>query len=745
MMCIVVALLIAAATTAQINSETPVSDPVYGRAPGDQSPPVTASDGTNFLVAWFDARGLPGTIYANRVSPDGRVLDGTGIRIPPYPGASNLVGAFWAGSAYTLIYSYQLFEPTRYSTVVAQISAEGQLVTAPRVVDEEGGYTRSAASNGSRIVIVAGEHIIVLNEHAEVVERIPFATSSMYGFAAASNGATFLLGMFASKSNTVNLVALDADGRPSNMTRVSAGGMGNYPLIASDGSDYLVLYVDARSASPVALSVARDAQIRATATLATTPHSVLSGSLTWMAGSYVLATTTSDASQQLAALTLQRDGTIVGAVRPLGGPGTPGADNRPSISWNGKKALVAWTSGSQQDLDGLEVDGMLLTSDGTPASAAMTIPRSSNAQFTPAIAAGGENDLAVWSELSGIYASRVTRSGVPLDGRGLLVTSERLTSYSPLPTATAALRVIFDSPDYVVVWSTREGIKQRRIVARTGFLPGSETTLGPCPTSFDIGHDGTSNVLFAVDCSDAHLYAQRFGIAGTTGVPVPISPTGMITGAPHAAWNGHIWLVAWDELILIPTFQFQFSSYRGNVHGARLSPALTTLDAQPIAVAVTQFDENTPLVATNGTDFLVVWSRSFTAVEAMGVYVRRVHDDGSLNDTAQVLSGSFQAQSAIWDGARYAVAYASTADYSNYDLFMTHLVPDEHQPLVRDRVTISATESDERGVALAVAPSAPVRAVYTRVAPEPQYGGVSRVFIRDVIYRPRHRAVQPHS
>jgi hypothetical protein len=75
-------LAFVAAAPAQISAEAPVSFPVYGPAPGDQTAPVIATDGLDFLVAWIDARAFPVSVYANRVTHDGRVLDGTGIRMP---------------------------------------------------------------------------------------------------------------------------------------------------------------------------------------------------------------------------------------------------------------------------------------------------------------------------------------------------------------------------------------------------------------------------------------------------------------------------------------------------------------------------------------------------------------------------------------------------------------------------------------------------------------------------------------
>src|SRR5205809_3080543 len=74
-------ILLAFPVIAEI-AEQPISDVVYGSAPGYRDYPHIASDGENFLIVWHDERALPAVVYAARVNRDGEPLDPTGLRIP---------------------------------------------------------------------------------------------------------------------------------------------------------------------------------------------------------------------------------------------------------------------------------------------------------------------------------------------------------------------------------------------------------------------------------------------------------------------------------------------------------------------------------------------------------------------------------------------------------------------------------------------------------------------------------------
>lgn len=731
-------------SSAQITDERSVSLASYGAAPGDQFAPVVATDGTDFLVAWIDARAIPVAIYANRVTPDGRVLDGTGIRIPVeqqnFPNG-RLIGAFYVNGTYTVIYSYQSFASASFHTDAATISAEGRLIDGPRTILDDA-YVTAGATNGSRIVLVAGNNVVVLNGRSEVIDRFGLSAVVPYGSAIASNGSTFLVGTFTydGASNGVNLIALDANGKPVDETRIAASASGDGPIIGSDGSNYLVLYIDARLFKPVAQFVDGHAQIRSTTVIDGVPDSVARGAIVWTGRFYLVTATTADSDQQMELLRLDRKGTAITLVQPLG---VHDVVNRASTAWNGSKVLLTWTSGSQLEGNAWDVVGALTNADATSISPVITIPSSSSLQTAPVITTSGDQDLIAWVEPTGIYATRITVAGTPLDGRGITVSSTQLPSRSLTLNGVSSLRAIYDGRSYLVAWGDYRGVTAQRLDPATGSLVGPAFVVAACTRSFDLVKDNESPVLFNADCSDGRVYAQRIGASGPVGAAVAISPPEMFADAPHAAWNGTEWLTVWHKLLPLPVLVSPPPYRAAGVYAARMSPALTTLDVQPIVIAESDFNEGSPIVASDGREFLVAWSHSaYNATD--GVYVRRVQPDGSASEAEFLVPGPFSAaQSIIWNGVRYTIGYSRSDGYWNDDLFLTHVAPRKDDPLIRDEVTISATSMDERFVALTQASGRPVRVVYTRVATEPAYGGVSRVFMRDEITTLHRRSVRP--
>src|SRR6266851_4936500 len=120
-------LLFLVASVAQsavtLSPERAVSAPIYARAVGEEHGFASVSDGTDFLVLWGGA-----PLYATRITRPGEV------RVPPLalrtPSSAQYVSACWTGSVYLVTWT----DAEQQSVMLASVSRDGSLITAPHVI-----------------------------------------------------------------------------------------------------------------------------------------------------------------------------------------------------------------------------------------------------------------------------------------------------------------------------------------------------------------------------------------------------------------------------------------------------------------------------------------------------------------------------------------------------------------------------------------------------------------------------------
>ena len=702
-------VVLAFSASAQVR-EIPIATPQYGPAEGDQLGPMAATNGIDFLVAWSDSR-VSSSVFATRITREGTVLDPTGIPLTmtSLPG-STVMSVLWCGDAYVIVLRGQDISAHPF-TGVARVDVTGKVIDGPRVVASE--YSTAAATNGSRIVIATEESFIVLDDRANLIKETASGITGSSAWMMTSNGSSFLaVAATYDLANHVRAFIVDSDGRILHSATVNASTI--QPFAVATSNSYDILFDDIAKGVVTRFSLADDG----------------AGSLPseFLAGADVLAVT-STSNGYLAAV--QKFGEK--EIRILRGGASAvldqspfvtsnGGASRPALASNGTNVLFAWNVAANSAWD---LRAVILDSTGHATSPELDVAESANQQKAPAIATGGTNDLVAWQEKSGVYVARVTTGGAPLDGRGIFL------------GAGFAPGVVFDGDAYLVVWREEDGrVQLRRVDDSTGVL-GAVVTIATCSSDVQIARDELGVVAFFTDCS-SRLFAQRVGAAGTIGPAVPITAEGVDAASVSAIFNGHEWLVAWDALTLTG-FAGPMPIYSTKMQAERLAESLTPIEAQPMEIATSARDRIEPIVATNGTDFIVAWSYPFQSpTGATGIYARTVSAAGELGDPAAVVTGQdLEPRSVAWDGGRYAIAYAASrsAFPQRYDLMLTHVG-------AGDQLVISATSPDQEEVELAASPGRPLRAAYSRVAIEPAYGGISRVFVRDLAYS--RRRIAPH-
>ncbi|NTX07358.1 tandem-95 repeat protein [Myxococcus sp. CA040A] len=361
--------------------------------------------------------------------------------------------------------------------------------------------------------------------------------------------------------------------------------------------------------------------------------------------------------------------------------------HNPSVASNGTQYLVVWEDSiapGERDIRGARVSAL----GEVVAESRRVISRMNELQVHPSVASLGMGFLVVWERVGdasggGIYCARLSAEGEVLDGTGLLVSRQRATYVEPRVSANGA--------NYLVAWDHGSGV-HGALVTPEGTL-GAPRALGPT-TSVQtrmypaVASNGAD--FFAVWLSQAATTSRSSHIIEGTRVTgtgtVVDSPTPRVLTtasntqlAPAVATNGTNFLVVWEDL-------------RGggsDVYGARVTPTGELLDPQGIALSTAAFDQRAPAVASNGTDYLVVWSTygagspAVAGVQVAGSGQVLSPQALSISNVAEVEGGAAVAS----NGTDYLVVWADDLDFNG--------------PILGARVTRTGVVRDKPAIRIA--------------------------------------------
>ena len=701
------AAAVATAAAAAIPYERAITLPVYGPATGGRSLASAANDGSETLLVWNDA--ARGAIYAARLDAGGTLLDPTGIRIYDSGPAIGLgPWVFWGGSAYVV------FWMTPAGLQSAQIDTNGIVIETPRTV-ASGTPVSAMATNGARIVaLYNGNRLAIFDMAGNGIESniaLPSPDSSIA--ALTSNGNAFMVSFSGTAFYTL---PLDSYGHPAGPLQLIAQSVTfQTPARASNGNEYLFV-VNGGADPPSSLRVSANGALIDSHTL--TGAGAAQNSLCWTGSEYVYTWADTTAGT-ISALRLDPSG---GATR--GGPAKlTNAAGAHTIVPFGSKLLLTW---------GADFFITIFAELVTPVTLAHTVPVavsvSAAEQTAPRIAWSGSDYLMIWLEGTTLYAARLDADGRTRDPHGIVVTYFARDA-----------KVVFDGGNFVVAWqqTTNKNLWLNRIDANGALLDGDGIAAINFACTYDIAASRFATMIAFGDCG-GHLQAMRFNRAlQPLDVPLTITPQAMTATNPSIAWSGTQWLVAFEEDIPLPVF-FETPpdlATRGNIRAARISPAMTLLDTQPVAVADSDADlvpHRAPLAASSGDDFLITWTRGFLA-GPREVHARHLRADGALDKDLAIVSGVNT--STIWTGSRYAIGLITpSADAIG-------LTAGKFDEPLGAFFKVAVTVDAEPSLAL-IAANGRLTGAYARQATEPLYGGVSRVFIRDA--RPLHGRAAAH-
>jgi hypothetical protein len=674
--------------------------------------PALAFNGTNYLLVWISTRVGQSVLYGTRVSSTGTVLDTAGIAVSHGPGNSLEPHVASNGTDFYVVWSQYFME--NWAVRGTRVTGSGEVSTpgGVRIATETRGQGwPHVASNGTDYLVTW--YMRGTDGYDDVYARrvsstgalldtadIPVATG--YGYdetspVVASNGSVYLVAWSDSRASNSHIyatrisdsgVVLDGTG-----VAVSSATLEFNPVIASNGTDFFIAWLDFRNPGSrdvygTRVTASGSISVVDSSGLAVSTSSTIQENYLAVGSNgtdYLVAWTawnTSPSTFQTRACRVSSSAVSASAVVDTTSLVLSTAANykRPAVARAGSDYLVAWegngsTSGTTTLYNAwVSSTGTITSGSGFPISASVT----SLHQVEPAVASNGSNYLVVWTDTtpSGvqIYGVRVTQEGGALDVPPLVLTAAIRERQMPA--------VASNGTDYFVTWMDfrdtnwdiygarvlGSGSSSSAVVDPGGFVISANTAFENAPA---VASDGTGYfVAWRQEVSGrGDIYGARVTGAGvvqdTSGIALA---TNLVEHyAPRVASNGSNYLVVWAEDQALTTW---------DVYGMRVSAAGALLDSSSIAISVAAREQYEPDVASDGTDYFVVWTE-YSLNESYDIYGARVTGEGVLVDTSGLAlcteTVNQHSPRVAYDGTNYVAAWADYRFDTYWDVYATQV------------------------------------------------------------------------
>lgn len=343
-------------------------------------------------------------------------------------------------------------------------------------------------------------------------------------------------------------------------------------------------------------------------------------------------------------------------ISPVGGTA-----QRPSVGFDGVRYLVAWdnrtaTSGSGDILGAqVETDGTL-TAPGTP----FTISAANGTQTSPRIAILSGLAFVVWIDGRGVspavFGARVA-GGVVQDASGVLVDAGPDVAVSVTAWEGAFLCAFSQTAQ------AAETVGLVRVSAAGAVLDAppvvvtSSAVAGSLPV---VASDGTNGDVVWQDSGNPGLDVVGAWIAGSAGAPNPTSVR-TVDGDVRDQKDLQAWGGAAGIAATFSTGLAGMSSAESFIGLQRWPATAWPVTSSPIEVSQSASTQRRPAVATDGSNFLVVWQELLGTAEV--VFGNRFDAVGNPIDATPFRiaggagTGPASAPAVAFDGTDYVVAW----------------------------------------------------------------------------------------
>jgi hypothetical protein len=719
--------------------------------------PAVAAGSDGFLVVWTELFGEQ-DVRAARLDGDGMLLDPTGITVFTTAQGSNVVDTprvAFNGTDFLVVWSHgDMLADTRIKA--ARVASDGSVLDDPAIevrgLAGSSGTSPSVASDGTGWLVAwqddrnaaTGDDVYALRIGANGVPLdasampISLASGDQTDPAVASNGTDYLVAWSDPRGGGDSVLygarlqgdgtLLDgpADGDEGALLIGGGGGAERFAAVASDGTDYLVVWEDERNATTDLFGARVEA---ATGQVVESGGgfaiSTASGDQTDVAvacnGTEYLVTwidqRPGSADHVVAARVLAEDGSVpdgtddAGGFVVSGGPAVTGLGM--GVAALADDFLVAWEDGRHAD-SGVVYGARVLAADWSvepPETVTdpggFPISFSANAQQYPAVASTGDVILVVWEDRRNltttdldIYGVRLDPAdGTVLDPDGIAISTATGNQTTPAVAASA--------DGFLVAWAdTRaDGVNfdlfGARVDRANGAVIDGIDDAGGIPiceqpdtqSKPSVASDGTDFLVAWVDARNrsttgADIYATR-----VSGDPLDIGAAAVLDGStglrlsddtayensPAVAAGAGRYLVAWEDYRNGASYRLDlYGNFVEAIDGTVSHPPSAPMSDGGFAIIYQSDAQYRPSVAFDGTRFLVAWEdERDKATSGFDIYATRISTSGSNLDgylPVQQKGGdqSF-ARVAAADGGDFLVTWLEPA-YDGHDLLGARVV-----------------------------------------------------------------------
>jgi len=552
---------------------------IISAASGVQSDPSVAFDGTNFFVVWSDYRnGSTADIYGARVSQSGFVLDTSGIPISISTNSQYGPRICFGSTDYLVVWNdrrygiqYRDIFGTRVSINGVVLDTAGIAITTGPLIQRDpviafGGTnffvewsdTRNGANDiyctrvtQTGLVLDTAGIPVSIAPNNQIMPSVIF--DGVNYFSVWGDNRIDSASIYGARINLAGIV-IDTMGIPISSTAYTVTSA----VVAFNGSDNFVVYQDRRP-FPADIFGAR----------VTTAGSVID-----TAG---IDLSTAVNPQAFAAVASDRT-----------------------------DYFTVWRNMIGNDLYeicGMRVDSLGNILDSRP------IPVSTYVKYynwNLAVAYDISNYFIVWdspgTDLCDICGARVSPSGIVLDTTGIVVCTA--------PGLQDNCSVAFGNTTYLVVWTNNPSgwlydVYGARVNPSGIVLDTNGIAIANGPNDEGNPSVAFGDTIFFVAWGDSRndagdIYGARVTLTGmildTLGIAVSTA-TGVQTSTA-IAFDGNNFLVVWSDYR---------NGSNADVYGARVTQTGLVLDTNGIAISTATNDQYNPVVAFDGTNYVIVW------------------------------------------------------------------------------------------------------------------------------------------